>query len=128
MTVLYQLLILLLINQIGFYIVEKTGIPIPGNIIGMMLLFGLLWTKVIPLKWIDKASTVLIKHLAFFFIPISVGIMTLGSILLNVGLELMVVILISTFIGLIFSGFLSQLFIVKKEGEKVGSNRNHHSI
>lgn len=119
-------MILMAVNQLGGLIVKWTHIPIPGNVIGMILLFFLLCSGLLRLQWIEGASAILTKHLAFFFIPISVGIMTLGSLLSNSGFTILFILFISTFIGIFFSGSLSQLLILKKEGLKAESHR--HSL
>lgn len=93
---------------------------------GMILLFLMLWTGVFRLKWIEAATSILIKHLAFFFIPISVGLMTLGAVFVKSGLALLIVLVISTLIGIIVSGTLSQALVTRKEG--VQTERNHHDL
>jgi holin-like protein len=124
--VVIQIFLLLAINQIGYLFVEWTGLPIPGNVVGMLMLFFLLWTGVIKLHWVEKASTILIKHLAFFFIPISVGLMTLGSLFLENGLILLVILMISGIVGIVTTGAISQTMINRKERVKVESH--HHSV
>ncbi len=106
---------LMVMNKIGFFIVHFTKIPIPGNVMGMLLLFLLLWTKVIRLNWIEQASSMLIKHLSFFFIPISVGLMTLGTVFMKSGIAIILVLMISTIFGIIISGSLSQALVLRKE-------------
>ncbi len=76
-------MILLLLNKVGYVIVEFFHLPIPGNVMGMLLLFLLLITGFIRLEWVDTASSLLIKHLSFFFIPISVGLMTMGAVFMK---------------------------------------------
>lgn len=123
---LFQILILIAINQLGIMISKWLSLPIPGNVLGMIFLFLLLWSGVIQLQWVEKASSLLTKHLAFFFIPISVGMMTLGKLFMDSGLALLFILFISTFIGLLFSGFLAQVLIYKKEEVKTESH--HHSL
>lgn len=115
-TILFQLLILLFINEIGFLIVKMTHWPVPGNIMGMLILFLLLCTGVFRLEWVEAAASLLIKHLAFFFIPISVGLMTLGAVFAKSGTSLIIVLVVSTLIGIIVSGTLSQALVKRKEG------------
>ncbi len=86
---------------------------------GMLLLFILLWTGVIRLKWVEVASGVLIKHLSFFFIPISVGLMTLGSVFIKSGLGLLTALVVSTMLGIIVSGSLSQALVKRKEAIQI---------
>lgn len=124
--VLFQLFILFLINKIGFFIVDFTHLPIPGNVMGMLILFLLLCTGVIRLKWVDEVSSLLIKHLSFFFIPVSVGLMTLAPVFLKSGVALLVVLVISTLVGIVVSGSLSQVLVNRKEA--IHSEHHHHHL
>jgi holin-like protein len=124
--ILIQLLILLVLNKVGFFIVHFIHLPIPGNVMGMLLLFLLLFTGLIRLEWIDSASSILIKHLSFFFIPISVGLMTMGAIFIKEGIPLFVTLLLSTILGIIVSGSLAQVVLKRKEA--ADSEHYHHHI
>ena len=113
-----QLFVLWLLNELGSIIVQWLHLPIPGNVLGMILLFILLLTGVIKLKWVDQASSFLLKHLVFFFIPITVGIMTLGPMLLQNGLSLIVILIISAVLGIVVTGGSAQLLAKKREVSK----------
>ncbi|MGG1399294.1 CidA/LrgA family protein [Bacillus salipaludis] len=110
-----QLLILVLIYQIGNWTVHFTHLKIPGNVMGLMILLGLLWLKIIKMDQIELVASWLLKHLGFFFIPISVGLMTLGPTLLNKGVLFLFILVISAFIGLVTTGKTTQAVIKKKE-------------
>lgn len=110
-----QLFILWLINEISYLIVDSLRLPIPGNVLGMIILFILLLTGVVKLKWIDRAASFLLKHLVFFFIPITVGIMTLGSVFVKNGVAIIIIVIISAAIGFISTGQLAQLLLRKKD-------------
>ena len=111
-----QLMGLILINNIGLYLVEYFQLFIPGNVAGLVILFLLLWAKVIKLEWVEEASDFLVRHLSFFFISISVGLMTVGSLLAKNGVQLAVVLLISAVIGMAVAGFAAQILASQKEG------------
>ncbi|WP_066256594.1 CidA/LrgA family protein [Neobacillus drentensis] len=123
---LSQLLILIVIYQIGTQIGRILHLKIPGNVIGILLLLFLLWTRVIKVEQIDVAATWLLKHLSFFFIPIAVGLMTLGPIFLHKGMIILFVLVTSAFIGLLSAGKATQSVILKKE--KVNVNSHDHSL
>lgn len=112
---LSQLFMLWLINKIGYILVNLLSLPIPGNVFGMLILFVLLLTGVIKLNWIDRASSFLLKHLVFFFIPITVGVMTLGTIFFQHGITIVIILMVSTLIGMISTGHISQLFLRQKD-------------
>lgn len=111
-----QILGLILINKIGFYLVDYFQLFIPGNVAGLVILFLLLWTKVLKLEWIEQASDFLVRHLSFFFVSISVGLMTVGSLLAKNGVQLAAVLLISAVIGMAVAGFAAQILARRKEG------------
>ncbi|WP_312472704.1 CidA/LrgA family protein [Neobacillus sp.] len=119
-----QMLILIGINQVGNQMVRIFHLPIPGTVIGIVLLFLLLSMGVIKIEQIEMAAEWLLKHLGFFFIPISVGLMTIGSALVNKGLSFLFVLIVSAFIGLISAGKATQSVIMKNEKEKV-NYRDH---
>lgn len=110
-----QLIVLWLLNELGNIIVVWLHLPIPGNVLGMLLLFILLLTGVIKLEWVDKTSSFLLKHLVFFFIPITVGMMTLGTMFLRSGLSLLVILIVSAALGIVVTGGLAQVLAKKKE-------------
>jgi len=112
----FQLFILWTIHQLGLFFTEWASIPLPGNVVGMVILFLLLTTGMIPLGWIERGAKLLIKHLAFFFIPICVGLMTLGHFAMTEALFLMFVIVLSTCVGIVTTGLISQSMSKKKRG------------
>jgi holin-like protein len=124
--VLLQLFVLFLINKAGFFLVKFTHLPIPGNVMGMIILFLLLCSGVIRLQWVDDVSSFLIKHLSFFFIPVSVGLMTLVPVFIKSGLPLLVVLIISTLAGIVVSGSLSQALVTRKE--VIQNEHRHHNV
>jgi holin-like protein len=111
------MLLLIAIYHLGNQIALYFGLKIPGNVIGMSLMLGLLWTKVIKVEQIEMASGWLLKHLGFFFIPISVGLMTLGHVVFKDGLSLLFILIASAVIGLITAGKTTQ-WIIRRKGEE----------
>ena len=90
-------------------VVTRLHLRVPGNIVGMLLLLALLSTGLVQERWVAAAAGLLTKHLAFFFIPIAVGLMDWGSLLWPVGHWLLVVIVVSSIAGIVTSGGLIQL-------------------
>ena len=122
--VVLQLLFLWLLNELGYFLVNTFHLPLPGSVIGMIMLFVLLITGVIKLSWIEDASSLLIKHLAFFFIPIAVGLMNFGSLFLKSGLSFLIIIIGSLVVGMYMTGFVSQR-LVKRKGDAEGGSTHH---
>lgn len=96
------------INKVGQFVVGRLHVHFPGNVAGMLLLFALLCTGVVPERLFARSSALLARHLPFFFVPLAVGLMTLGSIIVSEGLELLVVLVTSAAVGLCTAGWLAQ--------------------
>ncbi|WP_285766012.1 CidA/LrgA family protein [Peribacillus sp. SI8-4] len=121
-----QLILLLVICKLGYYLADLFHLPIPGNVIGMILLFILLQTKVLKVEWIEQASGFLVKHLAFFFIPISISLMTMGWLFIEYGLPLAFTLGASLIFGFIVSAWTVQK--LSHKGEVNQHDSANHSL
>lgn len=59
----------------GTNIQHLLGISIPGSIIGMLILFGLLASGLVPSDWVKPGASLFIRYMVLLFVPISVGLM-----------------------------------------------------
>lgn len=108
------------IYLLGVLITDITGVPIPGNVIGMVILFLVLYLKVIKVEQISTISNFFLEHLAFFFIPAGVGLISSFSVIKNIWLQLLIVCFVTTAITMICTGLVVQKIANKKEGDKDG--------
>lgn len=51
------------------------GIAIPGSIIGLLILFGLMASGLVHVEWVKPSATLFIRYMILLFVPISVGLM-----------------------------------------------------
>lgn len=116
-----EAIIILGIYLLGQFISEVLSLPIPGNILGMIILLVLLCTKVLKLEQIETIATFLLDHLAFFFIPAGVGLMTSVGIIKDSWLKLIVICIATTIIIIASTGLIVQYITRKnnKRGEKL---------
>jgi holin-like protein len=119
---LSQLLILMSIYIGSNYIVKLIHLPIPGSVLGMILLLISLSMGIVKLKYIEKAAEYLIKHLALFFVPYAVGLMTYGDLIKTSGWKLLVMIVGSTVIGLVVTSGITQYLTSKGTKKHVRSD------
>ncbi|EIC00281.1 CidA/LrgA family protein [Pantoea sp. Sc1] len=91
--------------QLGFYIglfiacdrlVTWLHLPLPANIVGMLLLLALIVTRVVPLNWVKAGSRWLLAEMLLFFIPAVVAVVNYGDLLRIDGWRICVVIGVST--------------------------------
>lgn len=83
-------------------------LPLPGNVIGLVALFALLAAGVIKIEWLELGGGFLTKHLAFFFVPVTVGVMGFGPTFARAGAGIVAALLISTVAGLIVAGVTTE--------------------
>jgi holin-like protein len=101
------------LNFAGVWAVKQAALPIPGNLVGMLALYALLALGVVKLAWFDLTGSFLLRHLAFFFVPITVGLMNSGPLLVAHGLAIMLVLALSAAVGILLAGFVSQVLLAK---------------
>jgi holin-like protein len=88
-------------------LVAWTGWPIPANVLGVIVLFGLLCLGVVKIEQVEGVADFLLRHLVFFFIPIAVGLMDWGDVFSRYGMVLLAAILVSSLLPFLAVGFLT---------------------
>ena len=106
-------MIILGICFIGEALNKVVHIPLPGSIIGMVLLFLCLLFGLIKVEIIDEVTRFLLDHLAFFFIPAGVGLLGYAAILKANFIPLMVICFVTTFLVMIVTGLTIQLIKIR---------------
>jgi len=117
---LRQLLLILTICFSGEVINRLFGLPIPGNIIGMIMLFLCLYTGIVKLEMIADIARFLLDHLAFFFVPAGVGLMAYLDIIESSWPTILLISLITTIIVMLITGHTVQLLKGGKKDEGTG--------
>lgn len=100
----WQIVLLWLVFRCGGFLVGALHLALPGNVTGMLLMFALLSTGVVKPAVIETGGGFLLKHFAFFFIPISVGLMAFGSLMRQSGLALLAILVASALVGVAVTG------------------------
>jgi holin-like protein len=118
-----QIAALAAIFHLGSFAVERLHLPVPGNVLGMLMLFGLLCTGVVKESWMADGAGLLTRHLSFFFIPIVVGLIDWAGLLVEVGLRLLVALVASSLAGLFVTGRVVQLLSCKQPRLAVSHRR-----
>lgn len=90
----------------------------PGNILGMLILLLLLSTKIVKIEAIETVAKFLLDHLAFFFIPAGVGLITVVQLIEGNTIKLVAICIISTFIVMGITGLTVQFLINNRNKKK----------
>lgn len=101
----------------GVGIVTYLHIPLPGSVIGLLLLVLSLIFKIIKVEYIQDGASFLIGVLTLFFIPATVGVIDYPELMSITGLLIILAVIASTLISIYVTGLLTQL-IEKKELKK----------
>lgn len=97
---------LLLFQLLGEAAAFALPIPVPGPVIGMMLLLLWLIAKQEQDSELIRFSSDFLRHLALLFIPAAVGIMTQFERLAHEWLAILVAVLVSTLVSIIVTAYL----------------------
>ncbi|MEJ6951370.1 CidA/LrgA family protein [Natronospora cellulosivora (SeqCode)] len=105
------LFLIFLLLFIGELIVSVTSLPIPGNIIGMILLFFSLVFKIIELEDVVPAGDLLLEHLMLYFIPVSIGILAYRELLMEGIISFGIIVVLAYFILYFIIAKMIDLFV-----------------
>lgn len=117
MNFLHGITLLLIFQLIGEMTAILFDLPIPGPVIGMMLLFCvLLWRgrSSVPL---DEVSNSLLSHLSLLFVPAGVGIMVYFDRIISEWLPIGLTLVFSTLMTMMATAVV-MLWAQKKQSKK----------
>ncbi|MFB7158554.1 MULTISPECIES: CidA/LrgA family holin-like protein [unclassified Lysinibacillus] len=102
---------------VGNSIARLLHLPIPGSIIGLVLLFLLLQFHIIKLEWIELGAGLLLSELLLFFIPSAIGVIDYTTLFGVQGVKAVLVIVLSAIVVMFATGFTAQLLGQRKKGD-----------
>jgi len=90
---------LLVFQSIGEMLSRGFSLPLPGPVLGMVLLLAGLRFAVVR-EPVAECAAFLLTHLSLLFVPVGVGVMTHLALLAQYGGRMLFIIVLSTWIGL----------------------------
>jgi len=96
------------IGASGYALAATFRLPLPGNVLAIVLLYALLATKLVRLEWLERGATLVTSNLVLFIVPLAAGLMTLGDTLLHNGVPLIAVLLVSLACGIVVTGRIAE--------------------
>jgi holin-like protein len=70
------LALLVALNAACEWTVRALGIPVPGSVVGMLVLAACIEAGVVPLRVIRPAAELLVRHLALLYVPAGVALVS----------------------------------------------------
>lgn len=97
---------------VGFYLagslLHRVGIPIPGGVLGMLLFYLALLSGLLKPEWVERASTLLLRHMVLLFVPLTVGLMDMGALIERQWLAIAASLLVSLLAVLLTTGLMGR--------------------
>ncbi|MCJ0920531.1 CidA/LrgA family protein [Mammaliicoccus sciuri] len=118
--IILQICMIYFITVLGSWIQDTLNIPIAGSIIGLVILFLLLQFKIIKEEWINDGANLLLSTMIFFFIPSIVGAMNLVDQINAQFIFLIVLVIASTCIVALSSGYIAEKMLKRNHIEESG--------
>ncbi|MDH5547592.1 MAG: CidA/LrgA family protein [Gammaproteobacteria bacterium] len=113
------LAILLVFQLLGEIVVILAALPVPGPVIGMILLFVFLTQSRQSKSYLNETSSHLLTHLSLLFIPAGVGVMVhmdkLGTEWIAIGTTLLLSTIITMLVTAISLIFFLRVFGAEKK-------------
>ena len=81
-------------------LVNLLHLPLPANIVGMLLLLAMIMLHVLPLGWVKAGAGWLLAEMLLFFVPAVVAVVNYGDLLRVEGWRILLVIGVSTMLVL----------------------------
>lgn len=106
---LFALTVLLVFQLAGEVLARSFGLPVPGPVIGMLLLFLALALRRGPSRELQSTSQSLLQHLSLLFVPAGTGILVHLDRVGEEWLPLLLSLLISTLATLALTALVMRL-------------------
>lgn len=110
--------LLLVFQLVGEVLSRLLGLPIPGPVMGMVLLFGYLAWRKGPPAGLRAASEGLLRYLALLYVPAGVGLMVHFRLIASDWLAIAAALLISTVLSLAITALVLQFMQHRREARQ----------
>jgi holin-like protein len=77
---LLGLALLVGLDSLGGWLVRVAHAPVPGSVVGMLLLTALLEAGIVPVELLRPSAEFLVRHLALLYVPAGVALMVYAGV------------------------------------------------
>jgi len=106
-----QLVVLGVLYTACQWLVARTKIPVPPGLLALLVLIGLLLSRVVPERAVDRGGDLLLKYLPVIFLPPGIGVIRELHLVRGHGLGLALILLASLFVGQHVAGRVAQAVV-----------------
>jgi putative effector of murein hydrolase LrgA (UPF0299 family) len=115
---------LLVCQSIGELISRWTQVGLPGPVIGMVAMFGLLQWEPVRAQ-VGTVANGLLMQLSLLFVPVGVGVMTHMALVSKYGWQLLIALVLSTWIGLAVTAAVFHILLRRSEATTSATEAHH---
>lgn len=103
--------LLLVCQLIGEVTVRVGGLPVPGPVVGMLVLLGGLVVKGGIASGLESVAGALLRHLSLLFVPAGVGVVLHARLVADEWLPLSAALLLSTIATIAVTGLVMRMLL-----------------
>lgn len=118
----HQVIVIALVLFVSKIIESFMPIPMPGSVIGLVLLFVLLCTGAVKLGKVEKVGTTLTNNIGLLFVPAGISVVNSLGVISQAPFLIIGLIIVSTILLLICTGYVTQIIMKvtsRSKGDKV---------
>jgi holin-like protein len=118
---MFAMFVLIVLQLIGEIIVGVTGLPVPGAVVGLVILYAMLALRGDVPDEISRTSNFLLHNLGLLFVPAGVGVIAYLPMIASAWWIIVLVLLISVSGTIVVTGLVvTWLSPAELEAEKAG--------
>lgn len=100
--------ILLAFQVAGTFFEEVVHLPMPGNVVGLLLFLAALSLGWVKLHWVEQTASWLLKHMMLFFAPFVVGTIVFFPLLSREWAAVLLPVVVSTVLIIAVTGWTAK--------------------
>ena len=97
------------------WLVARTGIPVPPGLLALLVLIGLLLSRAVPERAVDRGADLLLKFLPVIFLPPGIGVVRELHLVRGHVLGLAGVLVASLVVGQLVAGVVGQRMVDREK-------------
>ena len=97
------------------WVVARAGLPVPPGLLALLVLIGLLLSRAVPERMVDRGGDLLLRYLPVIFLPPGIGVVRELHLVRGHGLGLAMVLLGSLVVGQLVAGVVGQAVVNREK-------------
>jgi holin-like protein len=109
--------------RVGEWIVERTGVPIPGAILGLFIVLALLISGLLPVRTIQLGAKWLMSEMLLFFLPPMLALLNYPQFFGVLGLKLLLAIAMGILVVMLTTAFTIEFCVWASQSRRAHASK-----